>query len=119
MIQSTIFVTLETVPADDSSSAFANVVSRRAKYGLEDQTIQNKRSTNDLGLVATGGASLHLWWYPTKGVQVRAGYTANTFWNTERIRDPIAFNYGALDPVYGTQYFRIMHGVEVGFSLFF
>ena len=108
-----------SVSAEMTGGVFANIIKRRAKYALSDDSIQNKRSTNDLGLAATAGASAHLWWYPTKGVQVRAGYTANTFYNTERIKDPIAFNYGALDPVYGTQYFRIIHGLEFGFSLFF
>jgi hypothetical protein len=108
-----------SVSAEMTGGVFANVIKRRAKYSLTDESIQNKRSTNDLGLAATGGAAAHLWWYPTKGVQVRVGYTANTFWNTERMKDPIAFNYGALDPVYGTQYFRIIHGLEFGFSLFF
>jgi len=108
-----------SLSAEMTGGVFANVIRRSAKYELGNETIQNKRSTNELGLSATGGASASLWWYPTKGVQVRAGYQANTFWNTERMRDPIAFNYGALDPVYGTQYFRIIHGLQFGFSLFF
>jgi len=108
-----------SVSGELNGGLFANIVKRRAKYELADETIQNKRSTNDLGLVPTAGGALNLWWYPTKGVQVRVGYTANTFFNTERIKDPIAFNYGAIDPVYGTQYFRIIHGVQFGFSLFF
>jgi hypothetical protein len=33
--------------------------------------------------------------------------------------EPIGFNYSAIDPVYNTQYFRIVHGLNVGLGLFF
>jgi hypothetical protein len=32
---------------------------------------------------------------------------------------PIGFNYGGIDPVYGRQPFRIIHGLNIGFGVFF
>jgi hypothetical protein len=98
---------------------FLNVVKERAKYELGDNTIQSKRSRTDFDFVPTAGANVNLWWYPVKGVQMRVGYMGNTFYNTTRMSEAIGFNYGTPDPGYGTQYFRLIHGVNVGVGIFF
>lgn len=111
-----------SLSAEVSGGVFLNVVKERAKYKLEDEIlnpIQNKRSVNEIDFVPTAGGNLNLWWYPVKGVQMRVGYQANTFYNTTRMAQPIGFNYGAIDPVYGTSYFRLLHGVNVGVGIFF
>ena len=98
---------------------FLNVVKERAKYELMDNTIQSKRSRTDFDFVPTAGANVNLWWYPVKGVQMRVGYSGNTFYNTTRMSEAIGFNYGTPDPGYGTQYFRLIHGINVGVGIFF
>ncbi len=108
-----------SVSAEVNGGVFMNVIKERAKYKLADNSIQNKRSRNDIDLTPTAGGAANLWWYPTRGVQVRVGYMANTFYNTRNMEEPIDFNYGSVDPAYGRQYFRLIHGVQFGLSLFF
>ena len=108
-----------SLSADLTGELLGSLVKERAKYKLGDDTIQNKRAVNEIDLVPAAGGNINLWWYPVKGVQMRVGYSANTFYNTTRMKDPIGFNYGAIDPVYSTQYFRLLHGVNVGIGLFF
>lgn len=98
---------------------FLNVVKERAKYELGDETIQSKRSRTEFDFVPTAGANVNMWWYPVKGVQMRVGYMANTFYNTTRMSEAIGFNYASPDPGYSTQYFRLIHGINVGFGIFF
>ena len=76
-------------------------------------------SRDELNVTPTLTANLNLWWYPIEGVQMRVGYNALTFFNTMYMQNPIGFNYSAIDPVYETKYFRILHGVNVGVGLFF
>lgn len=108
-----------SLSVDLSGGLMANFIKMRAYYELGDNTIQAKRSRNAIDLVPTAGGNVNLWWYPVKGIQMRVGYSANTFYNTRNMDDPIGFNYGAIDPAYGTQYFRIIHGLNVGIGVFF
>jgi hypothetical protein len=108
-----------SLSAELHGGAMLNVIKERAKYELLDNTIQNKRSLTELQFSPTAGANMNLWWYPVKGVQMRVGYQANTFYNTKRMSEAIGFNYGAIDPGYSTQYFRMIHGVNVGLGIFF
>jgi hypothetical protein len=108
-----------SVSTDLTAAGLINIVKERAKYKLEDNSIQNKRTVNDYTLVPSFTANVQLWWYPIQGVQVRAGYNAWTFFNTKNMLNPIGFNYGAIDPVYNTQVFRIVHGLNFGAGLFF
>lgn len=108
-----------SLSADLHAGLMANFIKERAKYKLGDDSIQSKRSVNEIDMVPTAGGNLNLWWYPVRGIQIRVGYAANTFYNTKNLDQPIGFNYGAIDPVYGTQYFRIIHGLNIGFGVFF
>ncbi len=108
-----------SLSAEMSGGLMANFIKMRAKYELGDNTVQAKRSRNAIDLVPTAGGNVNLWWYPVSGIQVRVGYTANTFFNTRNMDEPIGFNYGAIDPAYGTQYFRLIHGLNVGVGIFF
>lgn len=108
-----------SLSADLHGGVFLDYIKERAKYELEDNSIANKRSLNKMQFVPTAGGNLNLWWYPVKGVQMRVGYMANTFYNTVRMSQPIGFNYGSPDPGYATQYFRLIHGLNVGIGLFF
>lgn len=107
------------VSTDLTGALLLSIIKERAKYELGDETIQNKRSVNETDLVPSFGANVNLWWYPISGVQMRVGYQAQTFFNTKRMDEPISFNYGAIDPAYGTQAFRLLHGINVGIGLFF
>ncbi|MGL6096114.1 MAG: hypothetical protein ACRC7O_10000, partial [Fimbriiglobus sp.] len=104
---------------DVTAAGLLNIAKQRAKYELDDNSIQNKRSRNDYTLVPSVTGNLNLWWYPTEGVQLRFGYNAWTFFNTKSMQNPIGFNYGAIDPVYDTQFFRLVHGFNAGIGVFF
>lgn len=107
------------VSSDLTGSVLLGVIKERAKYKLADNTVSNKRSVNELRLVPSAGANLNLWWYPLQGIQVRVGYSANAFFNTKNMEEPVGFNMGAIDPAYGDQAFRLIHGLNVGIGLFF
>lgn len=108
-----------SMSADMTAALLVNVIKERAKYELEDQTIQNKRSYNDIGLVPSVTGAANLWWYPIEGLQMRVGYFANTFYGTKNMTEPVGFNYGAIDAKYGFQGFRMVHGLNIGLGFFF
>jgi hypothetical protein len=108
-----------SVSLDTTAALLINVIKERAKYELGSDDIQNKMSRDELGIVPSLTAHANIWWYPLEGVQVRVGYNAWTFFNTKNLDQPIGFNYSVIDPVYSTQYFRIVHGLNVGLGLFF
>ncbi len=107
------------VSGDLTGALLLGVIKERAKYKLSDDSVSNKRSVNELRMVPSAGANLNLWWYPLQGIQVRVGYSANTFFNTKNMDAPVGFNMGAIDPGYGDQAFRMIHGLNVGLGLFF
>jgi hypothetical protein len=108
-----------SISGDLSAAGLLNIVKERAKYKLEDNTIQNKYTRDDFTLVPSIAGNIQLWWYPFQGVQIRAGYNAWTYFNTRRMEEPVGFNYSAIDPAYDVQVFRIVHGLNVGLGLFF
>ncbi len=108
-----------SMSTDLNAAILLDVIKERAHYELEDRSIGNKRSVNDIGLVPSVGGNANLWWYPIEGLQVRVGYNAQTFFGTKNLTEPVGFNYGGIDPKYGFQAFRIVHGVNVGVGFFF
>lgn len=108
-----------SMSVDLTGAMLLGIVKSRVKYELGDQSTQNKRSNNLFQVVPNVNAAVNLWWYPIEGVQVRVGYNALTYFNTRRIDEPVGFDYGAMDPKYDTQWFRLLHGVNVGIGLFF
>ncbi|MDB5311527.1 MAG: hypothetical protein JWO38_5729, partial [Gemmataceae bacterium] len=99
---------------DLTAALLLGTVSERAKYELGDLSTQAKRGVNEWTVVPNANANLNLWWYPIEGVQVRLGYQAMTFFNTRSMSEPVGFNVGAIDPRYDVQYFRLIHGLNVG-----
>jgi hypothetical protein len=95
------------------------VEKQRAKYILEDETVQSKWGREDFRLVPNANAAVNLWWYPIEGVQMRVGYQILTFYNTLYMDQPVGFNYGSINPGYNTQEFRLLHGFNVGIGFFF
>ncbi len=108
-----------SMSCDLTGALLLGVVKERVKYELGDRSTEAKRSHNEITYVPNANANLNLWWYPMEGVQVRVGYNAMTYFNTRRMNEPIGFNFGAIDPSYDTQWFRLLHGVNVGVGLFF
>lgn len=58
-------------------------------------------------------------WYPIEGVQISAGYSFQTYWGTRYMKEPIAFNFGALDPAYNIKAFRYVSMFNFGVGFFF
>lgn len=115
-----------SLSCDLTGGLLLSVVKERVKYKLESpgnggtlQPIASKRSYDTWQLVPNANASVNMWWYPVEGVQVRVGYQAMSYFNTTRMAEPVGYNYGAPDPRYDTQVFRILHGFNVGVGLFF
>lgn len=115
-----------SLSTDLSAAALLDIQKERVKYKQETFTavgtlapIQAKRGWNDYSLVPNANADINLWWYPVEGVQVRVGYSAQTFFNTRYMKEPVGFNYGAIDPEYDVKVFRIVHGINFGVGLFF
>ena len=50
---------------------------------------------------------------------MRIGYNAMSYFNTRYMKEPVGFDYGNIDPSYETRPIRILHGLNVGFGLFF
>ena len=108
-----------SLSCDLTGALMLGVIKERANYELGDRSTRAKRSHNEYAFVPNANANLNLWWYPVEGVQVRVGYNAMTYYNTQRMEEPIGFNFGSIDPKYDTQWFRLLHGVNVGVGLFF
>lgn len=104
---------------DLTAAAYMNVHKERAKYILEDRSTQSKFGRTGFDLVPSATADFNLWMYPVEGVQLRLGYSGMTFFNTRYMREPVGFNFGQIDPNYGTRYFRLLHGFNVGVGFFF
>jgi hypothetical protein len=104
---------------DVTTALLLNVVKERTKYELGDGSIEAKRGQTLFTVVPNANASLNLWWYPVDGVQLRVGYTGMGYFNTKYMQNPVGFDYGSIDPVYTTKVIRIVHGLNVGFGLFF
>ena len=104
---------------DLTAAVLLNVVKERVTYELGDRSTEDKRGRMDYTIVPNLNANLNLWWYPIRGVQMRIGYNAMTFFNTWSMRDPVAYNFGALDPGYDKQWFRLLHGINVGIGVSF
>lgn len=104
---------------DLTAAAYMNVHKERAKYVLEDNTTQSKFGREGFDIVPSGTADFNLWMYPVEGVQLKLGYSGMTFFNTRYMRDPVGFNFGNIDPLYDTKWFRLVHGFNVGIGFFF
>ncbi len=104
---------------DLTAAAYMDVAKQRAKYRLGDDSTQSKFGRESFDVVPSATADLNLWVYPVEGVQLRLGYSGMTFFNTRYMRDPVGFNFGNIDPLYGTKYFRLIHGFNVGIGFFF
>lgn len=104
---------------DLTAAALLNVIKERAKYELGDLSTQSKFGRVNYSVVPSGTAEFNLWFYPIEGVQMRLGYMGLTYFNTRYMREPVGYNFGQIDPNYGTKWFRLVHGFNVGVGFFF
>lgn len=104
---------------DVSGAALMNLAKERVKYKLGDETTQAKRKRIEYELVPNVNADFNLMWYPIEGVQLSAGYSFQTYWGTRYMKEPIAFNFGALDPAYNIKAFRYVSAFNFGVGFFF
>jgi hypothetical protein len=104
---------------DLTAAAYMNVHKERAKYNLDAQTVQSKFGREGFDIVPSATGDFNLWFYPVEGIQMRLGYSGMTFFNTRYMREPVGYNYGQIDPNYGTKVFRLVHGFNVGIGFFF
>ena len=64
-------------------------------------------------------ATVGLTWYPIEGVELRAGYDFQVFFNTVSSPAPIDFNFGSVSPRYINGTTRLLDGLDVGLALIF
>ncbi len=100
---------------------YLDVVKEWAAYQLGDHLPlrRDKRSLTDWTMAGELEGSLALYWYPIQGVSARLGYNAMGFFNTKAAKDPVDFNLGAIAPPWKHEFFRLIHGFDVGFSITF
>jgi hypothetical protein len=91
-----------------------NIGKERAKYIREDESTQVKRAWWEQTLTPNINAQVNLTWQPFDGVQFRVGYNFLNYFNTKYMQEPVSFNAGALDPAYGTKFWRLIHGTNFG-----
>jgi hypothetical protein len=108
-----------SLSCDLTGALLLNVEKQRAKYILEDNTVQSKWGNQSWQLTPNANIALNLWWYPIEGVQLRVGYQAMTFYNTLYMLDPVGFNFGNIAPRYEFKAFRLLHGFNLGLGFFF
>ena len=103
---------------DLEAAGMADFVKERADYQLADRSISAKRARSEFHLVPEAQAAFNVWWYPIEGVQLRAGYSLEAFFNTVASPNPVSFNYGGLDPAWEHE-MRWFHGFNAGIAFIF
>lgn len=109
-----------SVSVDLEAALLLDIVKQRAKYELGESEAppQAKRAVTSYKSVPELSALFKLWWYPIEGVQIQVGYDFMAFFNTRAARNPVSFNFGALDPPWESTT-RIFDGLRVGIGLIF
>ena len=99
-----------------TGALLVDIAKFRAKYQREDEVIQTKRSRVDNAIVPNVNLSLNLTWQPVDGLTFKAGYNFFNYFNTYYMKDPVAFNLGALDPPYDSKLWRHIRGCNFGLA---
>lgn len=101
---------------EGTGAALLNITKQRVKYIREDERTQAKRAWIENTLIPNVNLSLNLTYQPFDGMSLRVGYNAFNYFGTYYMKEPVSFNVGALDPAYGNEAWRLLHGVNAGFS---
>lgn len=109
-----------SISLDLEAAILLDVIKERAKYELGEKFAppQAKRAVTDYEPVPELSAALKIWWYPIEGVQIQVGWDVMAFFNTIAARNPVSFNYGALDPPW-ERTTRLFDGFRAGIGLIF
>jgi hypothetical protein len=99
-----------------TGALLVDIAKFRAKYEREDKVTEAKRSKVDNAIVPNLDLSLNLTWQPVDGVTFKAGYNFFNYFNTYYMKDPVAFNVGALDPPYDSKLWRHIRGCNFGLA---
>lgn len=108
-----------SVGVDVSAAGLVNVAKEKVKYKLGDESTAAGRKRVEFELVPNVNADFNLMWYPIEGVQVQAGYSLQSYFGTRYMKEPIAFNFGALDPAYNIKAYRFVSMFNFGVGFFF
>ncbi len=100
---------------------FADVVKEEAEYQLARGAIGpgNKSAKSQVYPVPEADATIGLLWFPIEGIEIHAGYSLKTFFNTTSSPQPIDFDYGRLTPRYEQSTVRFYDGLDIGIGFIF
>lgn len=106
---------------DLQGGLYADSVKTEAIYEMPRGAIGpgSKRARHMWEVVPQVQATVGVTWYPIEGVEIRAGYDFQAFFNTISSPDPIDFNYGAVNPRYINGQTRTLDGLNLGIALIF
>jgi hypothetical protein len=96
-----------------------DVAKERARLERGDKAIALKKSVTAFAVVPEVSANAQLHWYPVEGIQIRAGYNFNAFFNTAAAQEPIAFDARSFDPNWHNRAVRFLDGFNAGIGLIF
>ncbi len=104
---------------DLTGSFLVDLVKERVKYERQDRFTESKRSLDTYTIVPNLNIAPSVWWYPVKGVQIKATYEAQLYFNTTAMDKPIGFDFGNIDPGYTTKTLRLVQGIKLGLGISF
>jgi hypothetical protein len=104
---------------DLSGAALIDLAKQRVKYKLGDESTSAKRKRIDYEIVPNINLDLNWMWYPIEGVQLQAGYSFQSYFGTRYMKEPVAFNFGALDPATPLRGYRYVSLFTFGVGFFF
>jgi hypothetical protein len=81
--------------------------------------VQLKKAVTDFNSVFEFAANAQITWYPTSGIQCRAGYNFMTFLDTLAAQNPIAFDARNFDPDWKSRPTRFLDGFNAGIGFIF
>lgn len=104
---------------ETQAACLMDVVKERARLERGDKNIALKKSVTNFAVVPEVSANAQLYWYPIEGVQVRAGYNFNAFFNTVAATDLVDFEARTFDPNWSNRAVRFLDGFNAGIGFIF
>jgi Legionella pneumophila major outer membrane protein precursor len=102
------------VGVECTGAILVDIAKERAKYIREDQATQAKRSWVENQIVPNADLAVNLTWQPVEGLTFKVGWNLYNYFNTLVMRQPVGFNFGAIDPVYEKRFYRCLYGCNFG-----
>jgi len=104
---------------DATVAGMVDFVREISRYELGDFSTESKRARREWTIVPAPKAALNAYWYPIPGVEIRAGYDFEAFFNTISSPQPVPFDFASPYPVYVHQPFRMVDGWSAGIAFIF